>query len=48
MKFINVTLCPWCDLPIDSDELDKAKIDGEPAHVECALNEMDDVACGDD
>lgn len=37
-------LCPWCDLPINSDELGKAKIDDEPSHIECALSEMDDVA----
>jgi hypothetical protein len=38
--------CPRCGLPLARYELGKAVIDGDHAHVDCAIDEMDE--CGID
>jgi hypothetical protein len=40
-------ICVRCGLLIDSREVGKANIDGEYAHIQCSLDEMDETGFDD-
>lgn len=40
-------VCERCGLTIDGREVGKAKIDGEHAHIQCALDEQDETGLDD-
>jgi hypothetical protein len=40
-------ICPRCNREVKNQEIGKARIDGEFAHVKCALEDMDEVGMDD-
>ena len=43
-----VVICPRCDKEVKNQEIGKARIDGELAHVKCTQDELDEIGWDDD
>jgi hypothetical protein len=42
-----VLYCPRCNLPVEGFEIGRATIDGEQAHVNCTIDELDENGMDD-
>ena len=40
-------ICPRCGLLVAEHDLNKAEIEGEPSHVSCAIDEIDENGMDD-
>lgn len=45
---VSVGKCPRCNESLASNEVGRATIDGEPAHVNCTIDELDESGMDDD
>jgi uncharacterized Zn finger protein (UPF0148 family) len=42
-----VVICPRCEKEVKNQEIGKARIDGELAHVKCTQEELDEIGMDD-
>jgi uncharacterized Zn finger protein (UPF0148 family) len=42
-----VVICPRCEKEVKNQEIGKARIDGEFAHVKCTQDELDEIGLDD-
>ena len=40
-------LCPRCGMIMEEHEINRATINGEPAHVSCTIDELDEAGMDD-